>query len=307
MIVLGGTANLLPMQSFVARLADRVLDGAPPACVGIDPRIDQLPRDVAKGAHPVDRILAFLEAALPLFRGVVPAVKPNIAFFECHGPRGLEAYEQVCRWARELDLLVIGDVKRGDIGSTAEAYAGYHFEHADALTVHPYLGKDSLDPFLRACKDYGKGLFVLVRTSNPGGDEFQGKRLEDGSEVADMVARAVTDWGREVGASDCGFGPVGAVVGATRPAMLAHFREQMPEAFFLLPGVGAQGASARDLVGALDDRGLGGLVSSSRGVLACFEPGETEWRSAIEAALGRFVDDTLALRDAARSRATGAS
>jgi orotidine-5'-phosphate decarboxylase len=282
---------------FAARLCDRIRGGAAPAVVGLDPRADALPADLS-GATPAERCLAFYQKALPVLARHVPCVKPNIAFFEAWGSAGFRAYEQTCAIARELGLIVIGDVKRGDIGSTAEAYAEGHFRHADALTLHPWLGRDSVAPFLKYCQAgqgdrAGKGVFVLVRTSNPGARDFQD--LPTGAHtVADAVAEAVHEWGRELGRPG-GWSPVGAVVGATWPEQLRALRGRMPRAWILLPGVGAQGAKAADTAAAFDGEGLGGLINQSRGVMGVFRPEESGWLARIEAAALKFADECRAV------------
>lgn len=276
--------------SFTERLADAVSAGRPPACVGLDPRIDALPSKLAPDAAPAVRIAAFAREVLPRITRHVPVLKPNIAFFECHGAAGFGAYEEVCRQARAAGLLVVGDVKRGDIGSTAAAYARIHLDLADAVTLHPYLGADAVEPFLMRCRRDGRGVFVLVRTSNPGASDFQDLELAGapGTTVATSVAAAVARWGAEL-VDRTGYSAVGAVVGATWPAEVARLRSLMPHAWFLLPGVGAQGGKLSDLAPAFDARGMGGLVSQSRGVLQCFEPGDPDWLDRIEAALVAFA------------------
>jgi orotidine-5'-phosphate decarboxylase len=291
------------MTGFVARLARRVLDGAAPAVVGLDPRLDALPAGLAPAAPPAERIVAFYRAALPSLARHVPCVKPNVAFFECFGADGFRAYELVCAMAREQGLLVLGDVKRGDIGSTAEAYAEGHFRIADALTLHPYLGQDSIAPFLRHCRGGAggsKAVFVLVRTSNPGARDFQDLRIGD-EPLCDVVARAVTAWGADLPLCE-GYSPVGAVVGATWPQELARLRALLPRAWLLLPGVGAQGAKVQDLAAAFDARGLGALVNQSRGVMQAFAPGDADWLPRIEAAAAAFAAECRAV--ATRSRPT---
>ena len=164
------------MQSFVAALAERVLGGQSPIVIGLDPRLDALPTSVAPGAEPAARITAFYRQALPAIARHAPAVKPNIAFFEQYGAAGYAAYETTCAEARRCGLLVVGDIKRGDIGSTAERYAKEAFERygADAVTLSPFMGFDSVQPYL---KHHAKGAFLLCRTSNPGGDDLQNQRL----------------------------------------------------------------------------------------------------------------------------------
>jgi len=282
------------MQSFVAALADRVLGGQAPVVIGLDPRLDALPAAVAPGAEPAARILAFYREALPAIARHAPAVKPNVAFFEQFGALGYAAYEETCALARRHGLLVVGDVKRGDIGSTAEAYAEGHFRVADAVTLHPYLGLDSAQPFLAHCRaDKGRGVFVLVRTSNPGAEDFQDLRV-GGEALCDVVARAVARWGQDLPQAH-GYSPVGAVVGATWPQELARLRALLPHSWLLLPGVGAQGGKVADLAAAFDKRGLGALVNQSRGVMQCFKPGARDWLDRIEAAAATFAGECRAV------------
>lgn len=282
------------MQSFVARLADRVLAGAAPVVIGLDPRLDALPAKVA-GASAAARIVAFYREAMPRLAKHAPCVKPNIAFFECFGADGWRAYEETCALARQHGLLVLGDVKRGDIGSTAEAYAEGHFQIADAVTLHPYLGLDSVQPFLAHCRPErgGKAVFVLVRTSNPGAKDFQDLQV-GGEALCDVVARAVTRWAAELPLAN-GYSPVGAVVGATWPHELARLRALLPHAWLLLPGVGAQGGVVADLAAAFDARGLGALVNQSRGVMQCFQPGDADWLDRIDRAAASFAAECRAV------------
>ena len=282
------------MPSFAAEIARRVLDGAAPVVIGLDPCLDALP-NACQGDGFSERVLSFYAAVMPVLARHTPCVKPNIAFFERYGADGYRAYEATCALAREHGLLVIGDIKRGDIGSTAEAYADGHFGLADAVTLHPYLGGDSISPFLRACTSEadGRGVFVLVRTSNPGAKDLQDLEV-GGRALCDHVADAVTRWGSELPRVE-GYSPVGAVVGATWPAELARLRERLPHAWLLLPGVGAQGGKVEDLAAAFDDRGLGALVNQSRGVMQCFAPADGDWLERIEAAAGAFADDCRAV------------
>lgn len=279
------------MTSFVAQLAARVLGGQAPVVIGLDPRIDALPAALLPGARPTERLVEFYRLSLPVLARHAPCVKPNIAFFECYGADGYRAYERTCAQAKALGLLVLGDIKRGDIGSTAEAYAEGHFDIADAVTLHPYLGGDSVQPFLHACHPDrgGKAVFVLVRTSNPGAHDFQD--LKVGHELlCDVVARAVTQWGASLPRAE-GYSPVGAVVGATWPQELARLRGLLPHSWLLLPGVGAQGGKVCDLAAAFDHRGLGALVNQSRGVMQCFQPTASDWLDRIEVAAKTFADE----------------
>jgi len=269
--------------------------------IGLDPRLDALPKGLLPAASPGERLVAFYEQTLPVIARHAPCVKPNIAFFECFGAEGYRAYERTCALARRHGLLVIGDVKRGDIGSTAEAYADGHFATADAVTLHPYLGGDSVAPFLKACRpEGGKGVFVLVRTSNPGARDFQ-DLLVGGEPLCDVVARAVTRWGADLPQAE-GYSPVGAVVGATWPQELARLRGLLPHSWLLLPGVGAQGGKVQDLAAAFDPRGLGAIVNQSRGVMQCFAPGDADWLARIEHGARTFAAECRAVAGARRSQ-----
>ena len=274
------------MSAFADRLAEAVRrDG--PLCVGLDPRFEMLPAYCRK-FPPGVAIEMFCLKVLELVRPFCGVVKPQAAFFELFGPEGFSAMQSVLWRARELGFVTILDAKRGDIASTATAYAGAAFGedvwNADALTVNPYLGQDAIEPFIRAAREAAppRGLFVLVRTSNPGGGLFQ-NALSDGGPLYRRVADAVLDW-NAVGAGECGFGDVGAVVGATHPKELAELRAAMPGVWFLVPGYGAQGGTAEDVRTAFRPDGLGAVVSSSRGVVFPFHTDETDWELQIVAA-----------------------
>ena len=281
-------------RPFPETLAQAVVTKACPLVVGLDPRPQRLPLAITQGAALPDAVTRFYRRVIDRIRDLVPCVKPQIAFFEAMGHEGFRAYEHTCAYAREAGLLVIGDVKRGDIGSTAEAYAKAHFAHADALTLHPLLGTDSVEPFLGYCRDRGKGVFVLVRTSNPSATEFQDLRCGDRT-LSEHLADAVERWGAS--ATPAGpYSAVGAVVGATWPRELAALRARMPRAWILLPGVGAQGARVEDLAAAFDSKGLGGLVTVSRAATECFEPNDPDWEQRIVTAVDTLRRDTARLR-----------
>lgn len=251
------------MASFSERLAAAVTTTNTPLCVGIDPFPDRLP-----GADPADsradrarRALRFGRAILAACRGHVPAVKPQFAFFEQMGPEGMGVLATLLREAREAGLLVVGDAKRGDIGTTATAYAAATLGPdapfpCDALTVSPFLGGDTLEPFVAAAREHAAGLFVLFRTSNPGSAQFQ-------EPVADALAAWLTHAGRALTGPD-GLSPIGVVIGATRREALSTWRGRLPHAWFLVPGYGAQGATAADCAAAFRPDGLGALIPSSR-------------------------------------------
>jgi orotidine-5'-phosphate decarboxylase len=285
--------------SFVSRLRAKLGSGLAPVCIGFDPRPEALPAGLLPDAPMAERIATFCREVLPAVAPHTPAVKPNVAFFERYGSAGLAAYEDLCRRARDLDLLVIGDVKRGDIGATAAAYAEFHLDVADAVTLHPFLGRDSLDPFLRRCAGGERAVFILVLTSNPGAAEFQGQRLASGESVSDLIARQVAVWGEALGDPN-DYGPVGAVVGATHPEDLVRLRRTMPRALLLIPGVGAQGGTVHDAAAAFARDGMGGLVNQSRGVLQCFAPSDKTWLAKVAdaaAAFARAMAAALRARD----------
>ena len=275
---------------YADRLAASVESRDSRLVVGIDPRLDRLPKDL-EGLDPEEALLALGSGVIEAVADQAAAIKPQIAFFERWGWRGWRALEGVCRKAQEHQLLVILDAKRGDIGSTASAYAeallgnesGTPGPYVDALTINPYLGSDSLEPFIDRVRQGGRGLYVLARTSNPGGAEFQ-KRDGDDDPVFLQVARASEKWG-EGSMGDCGFHGVGLVVGATHPEEISKVRECAPGASLLIPGVGAQGGSVEDLGPAFDSRGLGALVNSSRGVVQAFEnQPQVPWQEAVQQA-----------------------
>ena len=249
--------------------------------VGLDPEYGSLPPEVV-AAHPVERYASaaemkaacyrdFLSALLPAVVDVAVAVKPQIAYFEALGATGYALYEEIVGLAKNLGLIVIADVKRGDIGSTAEAYAGAHLDvaGADAVTVNPYFGTDGLEPFFKRCREADKGVYVLVKTSNPSSAEVQDVLLGSGEPVYARVADLVDEWGRDmVGAR--GYSSVGAVVGGTHPEQGALLRKRLARVPFLIPGYGAQGATASDLAALFDADGTGAVVNSARAILYAY-------------------------------------
>jgi len=287
------------MNHFADRLWDAVRRKGNPLCVGLDPRWESLPDEVRRrhGGDSLDAVAAAFEEfclrVLDLVAPLVAVVKPQSAFFELCGPAGMLALQRVLRRARELGLITILDSKRGDIASTAAAYAeaalggvdigGRHFDvwDADAVTVNPYLGDDAVRPFLKAARRAGRGVFVLVRTSNEGARLFQDLQVtQAGRPVFEVVGETVRAWSREhLGRS--GYGDVGAVVGATYPAELSRLRQLMPEVPFLVPGFGAQGGRADDVLPALNADGLGAVINSSRGVLYPCPPSTLDWEAQV--------------------------
>ena len=295
------------MTHFADRLTAACRAKGTPLCVGLDPRYSSLPDEI-RHRHDDGTLVgvarafeAFCLRVLDIVAPLVPVVKPQSAFFEMCGPEGLAVLQRLLRRARDLGLVTILDGKRNDIASTAEAYADAAFAgvtlqgvihpvwDADALTVNPYLGRDAVEPFLESARKSGRGVFVLVRTSNPGAGQFQDLRCE-GRPVYLHVAEAVGSWTRE-NLGRCGFGDVGAVVGATHPGELAVIRRALPEALFLVPGYGAQGGTARDTAPAFRQDGLGAVINSSRGILFPFNPTDDQWEQAIETATRKTIAD----------------
>jgi orotidine-5'-phosphate decarboxylase len=273
--------------SFADRLAAEVDRKRSQLVVGLDPRTDLLPielrGDVARFCCGI------IDAVAPH----AVAVKPQLAFFEALGPAGMGAFDEVCRYAHHAGVLVIADGKRGDIGSTARAYADAYLDgsppRADALTVNPWLGRESMEPYLAAARRNGAGIFVLVKTSNAGAD-VQDVTLLDGRPMWQHVAQLVDEWGEDL-VGEVGLSSVCAVMGATHPRAVADARRLMPKTILLLPGVGAQGASVADLAGAFTSGPASALVNSSRAVIYAFRSGDTDFRSAAGAEAARLREE----------------
>jgi orotidine-5'-phosphate decarboxylase len=291
---------------FADRLAEAVERKHSQLVVGLDPVVEQLPeelRDEALLGRP-HAASAFTRFCCGIVDAVAPhavAVKPQSAFFEALGADGVRAFEDVCAYGRAAGLVVIADAKRGDIGSTARAYAAAFVQPrgdapplADALTVNPYLGRDSLEPFLAACRTGGAGLFCLVKTSNPGGADVQDVTLADGRPLWHHVAALVRELGEEV-VGDCGLSAVGAVVGATFPREVQQARQLLPQAVLLLPGVGAQGGTPSNLEGAFASGPASALVSASRSVIYAYRTDGGDWRAAAGAEAERLARDVWAV------------
>lgn len=272
-------------------LIDRIKALASPVCVGLDPRPELVPEVIVNasigqyGKTPEAMAAAFIafgKGIIDCVGDVVPCVKPQIAMYERYGVPGLGAYAETVRYAKSKGLIVIGDVKRGDIASTAAAYADAHLGTVDIggisfapfdtdfVTINPYLGRDAVEPFFGHCRTYEKGLFILVKTSNPGGCDFQDLILADGKPLYEHAGELVSRWGQEF-VGKHGYSSVGAVVGANYPAQGARLRELMPRTFFLIPGYGAQGGTAKDAAACFDKDGLGGVVNASRSIIGAWK------------------------------------
>jgi len=292
------------LLSFSDRLAAAVRRCKTPVLVGLDPRADSLPAPVAAGSSSATDVAAayvrFCQGVVDVVAPLVPAVKPQAAFFEALGVPGMQALKQVIDYAAAKGLLVILDGKRNDIDSTALAYAQAYLGPgdaspwgADALTVSPYLGDDSLTPFESASRERAAGIFVLVKTSNKGGKRFQD--LDCGGRPLYLHVAEYVESLAAGTRGDCGYGAVGAVVGATYPQQLVELRAAMPSTWLLVPGYGSQGGTAADVVGGFDAQGLGAIVNNSRGIIfAHAKPeyaqfGAARWQEAVEAATRRMI------------------
>jgi orotidine-5'-phosphate decarboxylase len=299
-------ATALATTLFADRLAAAVARKRSQLVVGLDPQPALLPVEL-RGEVNLGRAGA-ASACARFCCGVIDAVapyvvgaKPQLAFFEALGADGARVLEDVCGYAREAGLLVIADGKRGDIGSTARAYAAAYLEPreggqplADAVTLSPYLGGESLEPFLAACRRNGTGIFCLVKTSNAAGD-VQDVALSDGRPLWQHVARLVADWGEDL-LGECGLSSVGAVVGATHPREVGEARRIMPQAILLLPGVGAQGATAADVARAFTSGPASALVAVSRSISYAYRGSpEDDWRLAATAEAARLRRDVWAV------------
>ena len=260
-----------------------------PIVVGLDPMLNYIPEQVQKKAFAeygetlegaAEAIWQFNKEIVDKTYDLIPAVKPQIAMYEQFGLPGLAAFKKTVDYCKEKGLVVIGDIKRGDIGSTSAAYAVGHIGKVkvgsktyapfdeDFVTVNPYLGSDGVNPFLDVCKEEKKGIFVLVKTSNPSSGEFQDQKI-NGRPLYELVGEKVAAWGSEVMGDEYSY--VGAVVGATYPEMGKVLRKVMPKAYILVPGYGAQGGKGKDLVHFFNEDGLGAIVNSSRGIIAAYK------------------------------------
>jgi orotidine-5'-phosphate decarboxylase len=286
---------------FADRLTTAMKKKNSAVCVGLDPQASKLPAFLLKQAvaEHGETLKALAHAYLEFNKGIidgvkdlVPAVKPQLAFYEELGSEGMWAFEETCKYAQAAGLLVIADGKRNDIGSTAEAYANAFLggtdvfgkksdPHTDALTVNGYLGFDGIRPFMKPCQELGKGIFVLVRTSNPSSGDVQERVIEEQMNIAELMGHFVESWGADL-VGESGYGFVGAVVGATYPTEAAKLRKIMPNSIFLVPGYGAQGGTAADVKPCFDENGFGALVVSARGIIYAF--GEGEGKNYVEAA-----------------------
>ena len=279
--------------AFSDRLAAAVERKRSQLCVGLDPRVELLPVEL-RGDPPAEAIERFCRGIVDAVAPYVVAVKPQLAFFEALGAEGMRALEEVCAYARAAELLVVLDGKRADIGSTGRGYAAAYLEPrdggeplGDALTVNPYLGGDSMAPFLAACRRHAAGIFCVVKTSNAGGADVQDLALSDGRTVWMQVATLIEEWGADLVGQN-GLSNVGAVVGATFPREVGEARRLMPRAVLLLPGVGEQGGTPADVARAFTSGPASALVSASRSVIYAYRAGGGDWRATAGAEAARL-------------------
>ncbi len=299
----------------INRLVENIKKTGAPIVVGLDPMLNYIPKQVQENAFEefgetlegaAEAVWQFNKEIVDKTCDLIPAVKPQVAMYEQFGLPGLAAFKKTVDYCQEKGLVVIGDIKRGDIGSTSAAYAAGHIGKVqvgsksyipfgeDFITVNPYLGSDGINPFLKVCKEEKKGMFILVKTSNPSSGEFQ-DRLIDGRPLYELVGEKVAAWGEEAMGESYSY--VGAVVGATYPEMGKTLRKIMPKAYILVPGYGAQGGKGKDLVHFFNEDGLGAIVNSSRGIIAAYKQekyakfGPEHFGDAARAAVEDMVSD----------------
>ena len=275
------------MKAQIDLLIEKIKQTKNPTVMGLDPRYEMLPKCVTDKYPSTlegvsEAIIEYNKALIDSTCDIIPAIKPQIAFYEMFGIPGMKAFKETCSYAKQKGMIVIADIKRGDIGSTAQGYSnaylgktkiGYIEESIydiDFITVNPYMGTDCVKPFIDDCKKYNKGLFILVKTSNPSSGELQDLKLEDGQEVYKRVADLVEKWGTDL-IGENGYSSIAAVVGATYPKQLEELRLLAPHTFFLIPGYGAQGGKPEDIALGFDDNKLGGIVNASRSLMCAYK------------------------------------
>lgn len=275
------------MINAMDKLIKKIRETNNPTVIGLDPKYDMIP-DCIKSKYDDSlegvskSILEFNKRLIDATYDIIPAVKINIAFYEMYGLDGMKAFEETCVYAKEKKMIVMADIKRGDIGNTAKAYSNAFLgrtmigdrEEAiydvDFVTLSPYMGTDSIKPFIEDSIKYNKGAFVIVKTSNPSSGELQDLKLETGEEVYTKVINLVEEWGKDL-VGEYGYSSISAVVGATYPKQLEDLRKEAPHTFFLIPGYGAQGGKAEDIALGFDENGIGGIVNSSRGLMCAYK------------------------------------
>jgi orotidine-5'-phosphate decarboxylase len=279
------------IEMFIDRLMEKVQSLQNPTIMGLDPKIEYIPLSIREKNIEIygnnlqaasASILEFNKKLIDAVAGIIPAIKPQIAYYEMYGAEGLKVFTETINFGREKGFLVVADAKRNDIGSTSEAYSAAFLGqttleygktepvfNADALTVNGYLGTDGVKPILEDCRKYSKGAFILVKTSNPSSAQLQDLVLKDGRFVYEAMADLVIEWGRDF-IGKCGYSSIGAVVGATWPEQLKSLRKRMPHTCFLVPGYGAQGGGAKDVAAAFNN-GLGAVINASRSLMCAYK------------------------------------
>lgn len=275
------------MINAMDRLIEKIKETRNPTVIGLDTKYEMVPDFIkSKYDNSLDgatkAILEFNKKLIDATYDIIPAVKINVAFYEMYGLNGMRVFEETCKYAKERNMIVMADIKRGDIGNTAKAYSNAFIgktlidgrEEAiydiDFVTLSPYMGTDSIKPFIEDCIKYGKGAFIIVKTSNPSSGELQDLKLESGEEVYTKVINLVEKWGKDL-VGKYGYSSISAVVGATYPKQLENLRKIAPHTFFLIPGYGAQGGKAEDIALGFDQNGIGGIVNSSRGLMCAYK------------------------------------
>ena len=280
----------------IDKLIAKIKETKNPTVIGLDPKYEMIPECVknkyGKTLEDISKaILEFNKELIDATCDIIPAVKVNIAFYEMYGIDGMKVFEETCKYAKEKKMIVIADIKRGDIGSTAKAYSNAFLGKTiigdkeqsifdvDFVTVNPYMGTDCVEPFIEDCKKFDKGIFILVKTSNPSSGEIQDEKLENGEEVYIKVAKLVEEWGKDLRGEN-GYSSISAVVGATYPKQLEEIRKTAPHTYFLIPGYGAQGGKVEDIALGFDKNRLGGIVNASRSLMYAYK--SEQWKDKFE-------------------------
>ena len=275
------------MKNAIDILIEKIKQTNNPTVMGLDPRYEMIPEYIRKKYDETlegvsKAIIEFNKELIDATYDIIPAVKPQIAFYEMYGLEGMKAFEETCKYAKEKGMIVIADIKRGDIGTTVQAYSNAFLGKTkigdkeesiydvDFVTLNPYMGIDSIKPFINDCKKYNKGVFILVKTSNPSSGDLQDVKLENGEEVYIKVAKLLEEWGKDL-IGEYGYSSVAAVVGATYPKQLEEIRKVANHTYFLIPGYGAQGGKAEDIAYGFDKNKLGGIVNASRSLMCAYK------------------------------------
>lgn len=271
----------------IDNLIEKIKEMNNPTVMGLDPRYEMLPKVVTdkyeKTLEGVSKaIVEYNKALIDETYDIIPAIKPQMAFYEMFGIEGVQAFKETCEYAKQKGMVVIADNKRGDIGSTAQGYSNAYLGKTkigdieksifdvEFMTVNPYMGTDCIKPFVEDCKKYNKGIFILVKTSNPSSGELQDEILQNGEEIYTKMINLVEKWGEEL-RGKYGYSSIAAVVGATYPKQLEQLRKIAPHTFFLIPGYGAQGGKPEDIALGFDENGLGGIVNASRSLMCAYK------------------------------------